>query len=162
MNAFKLDSILIQVYVLPLKKFMEEEIENFIKLVEATLDMDQIVEKNIFVVNADFDDHLGELASKKQTLEEEMKQNINAAARSLNIEGDKLKLELTHQHGYTYRITMDSEKKCREKLKKSMYIIDTSKSGVRFRDQKMDRLNREYLSVRSFIKSALIFIYVLN
>ena len=73
---------------------------------------------------------------------------VNVVARNLSLEAKNVKLEFSNQHGYTFRISMNHEKSAR-KLLKEMNIVDTKKDGVRFRNVKLDQLNREYLKIAS-------------
>ena len=73
---------------------------------------------------------------------------VNVVARYLNLEAKNVKLECSSQHGYTFRISLTDEKKSRKMLKE-MNIVDTKNAGVRFRDVKLDQLNREYLKIAS-------------
>ena len=84
-----------------------------------------------------------ELGIKKDQLKIDIEKAAPIVAGYLGLEEKRVKLEFSNQYGYTYRITQKEEKQVRKKMKE-MIEIDTKTSGVRFRDRKLDKLNREY------------------
>lgn len=85
-------------------------------------------------------------------IKSKMDSTVDVVAGILNLEAKKVKLEFTSQHGYTFRLSMNDEKKARNGLKE-MIIVDTKNAGVRFRNGKLDHLNREYLKIASEFES---------
>ena len=142
----KMKSKLIEeTFVLPLSSKLDK-VEKFIDLVEATLDLEAVSSSNMFMVKAEFDDDLMKLGEKKTEIKAEIDTAVNVVARYVGLELKNIKLEFTNQHGYTYRVTMKDEKILRKKQSELM-IVDTNKTGVRFRDRKLDKLNKSFLSV---------------
>lgn len=136
-------------FVGPLTKRLEK-LRMYIELVEATLDMEAISNEGVFELKATFDDELMHLSEKKSKLKGEMESSAADIARTVGLDAKSIKLEFTNQHGYTYRVTMKDEKTLRKK-QSSIMIVDTNKSGVRFRDRALDQLNKSFLSVRYFL-----------
>lgn len=142
-------------------------------MVEQTIDL-EAAEKNDFMVRPDFDDELKgqcnsnkcilelrqmnkqinnytilftELKETMDELEEKMQSQVNKAANDLDIEAGKtLKIESNQQFGYYFRVSLKEEKVLRNK--KNYTILDSNKSGVRFRNAKLTELNEDYVAAR--------------
>ena len=99
------------------------------------------------MVNPSFDDQLKELYEKQ----EELRNNIEGTTRSISkytgLDHKSIKLELSTQHGYCFRVTMKDEKALRNK--NGILLVDSSKAGVRFRNKQLDQLNKEYLEINA-------------
>lgn len=81
-------------------------------------------------------------------LEEKMQGQVSKVANDLDMEvGKTLKFESNQQYGYFFRITLKEEKILRNK--KNYTVIDSNKSGVRFRNSKLTEINEEYLEARN-------------
>lgn len=79
--------------------------------------------------------------------EEKIQAQSSKVASDLSIEtGKTLKLESNQQFGYYFRVTLKDEKVLRNK--KHYTILDSNKSGVRFRNNKLNELNDEYIAIR--------------
>ncbi len=86
-----------------------------------------------------FDENLGELQVERDSLSERIKRALVSCASELGLEPDKvLKLEQSGQHGYFFRLTMKEEKSVRND--RSFTIIEANKTGVKFRNKKLDQL----------------------
>lgn len=148
----KMDSKLInQIYIIPIGTILES-LSKFIELVEVTLDLEAIGNHEGVMINPTFDDDLMRLSTAKKQIKSKMDSTVDVVAGILNLEAKKVKLEFTSQHGYTFRLSMNDEKKARNGLKE-MIIVDTKNAGVRFRNGKLDHLNREYLKIASEFES---------
>lgn len=80
-------------------------------------------------------------------IEIKLQAQLNKVADDLSIEAGKiLKLESNQQFGYYFRVTLKEEKVLRNK--KQYIILDSNKSGVRFRSNKLNDLNDEYIAIR--------------
>lgn len=80
--------------------------------------------------------------------EEIIQQQLNKAANDLCLEAGKaLKLESNQQFGYYFRITLKEEKILR--TKKHYTILDSNKTGVRFRNNKLNDLNDDFINARN-------------
>lgn len=134
-----------ETFVQPLNNKLSN-LEKFIDLVETTIDMDAIAEDNAFVVKSEFDDELMRLGGKKAEIKADIESALAVVAKYVGLDLKSVKLEFTNQHGYTYRVTMKDEKVLRKK-QSELIIVDTHKTGVRFRDRKLDQLNRAFLAV---------------
>lgn len=88
-----------------------------------------------------------ELKSIMDEMEKKLQAQLNKVADDLSIEAGKtLKLESNQQLGYYFRVTLKEEKVLRNK--KQYTILDSNKSGVRFRSNKLNELNDEYIATR--------------
>lgn len=80
-------------------------------------------------------------------VEAKLQSQLGKVANDLSIEAGKtLKLESNQQFGYYFRVTLKEEKVLRNK--KQYIILDSNKSGVRFRSNKLNDLNDEYIVTR--------------
>ena len=88
-----------------------------------------------------------ELKNTMNEMETKLQSQLAKVAYDLSIEaGKSLKLESNQQFGYYFRVTLKEEKVLRNK--KQYIILDSNKSGVRFRSNKLNDLNDNYLSAR--------------
>lgn len=127
----------------PLKENLKD-MEKYQEMVSSTLDL-AVVDKEEYLVKAEFDDDLQTLRDKMDELEETFGRELNRAARDLSLEPKKtLKLESNSQMGYFFRVTLKDEKAIRNN--KNYPQIDGAKGGVRFRSTKLEELNEDYLS----------------
>lgn len=80
--------------------------------------------------------------------EERIQYQLGKAADDLCLEAGKtIKLECNQQFGYYLRITLKEEKILRNK--KHYTILDSNKTGVRFRNSKLSELNDDFISARN-------------
>ena len=115
-----------------------KDFEKFCQLVETTLDLDQ-VRLGQFLIKPDFDENLGELRAELDSLDERIQRTLASCASELGLEAEKvLKLEQSSQHGYYFRLTMKEEKNVR--TNRSFTVIEANKSGIKFRNKKLDQL----------------------
>ncbi|KAJ8980096.1 hypothetical protein NQ317_008557 [Molorchus minor] len=95
------------------------DLQNYEQMIEQTIDLES-VDNGEYLVNYSFDENLNDVKS--------------------------IKLENTDQHGYFFRITIKEEHILR---KNGRYkIIDALKGGVRFTNNKLTELNREYENLK--------------
>ncbi|CAH8609702.1 unnamed protein product [Heterobilharzia americana] len=138
--------ILQECLVTPLQESVTD-FSQYKEMVESTIDLDYVSQRNEFIIRADFDDDLRELREKLNSLEERIKEEFGRCARKLNLEQNKsIKLETNEQHGYFMRVTLKDEKRLRDF--QSFEILDTQKGGVRFRNEKIASLNEDYSEVK--------------
>lgn len=60
---------------------------------------------------------------------------------------DSVKLESDGRIGYFFRVTLKDEKSLRNR-QKEYRTVDTNKSGVRFRNDRLEEINETYLATR--------------
>lgn len=90
---------------------------------------------------------ISELKNTMDEVEEKIQAQLGKVANDLSIEAGKtLKLESNQQLGYYFRITLKEEKVLRNK--KQYTVLDSNKSGIRFRSVKLNDLNDEYIASR--------------
>eukprot|EP00092_Neocalanus_flemingeri_P108405 GFUD01139226.1.p1 GENE.GFUD01139226.1~~GFUD01139226.1.p1 ORF type:complete len:741 (-),score=186.32 GFUD01139226.1:48-2147(-) len=129
------------------KDFQEaqKDFEKFYQMVETTLDLKQ-VDQGHFLIKPDFDDNLGELREELDRIEEKVRDQERKASSELGVErGKVLKLEHSGQHGYYFRLTMKEEKIVRGN--KNFTIMEANKSGIKFRNSKLEQLNDSHSDV---------------
>jgi len=121
------------------------DFDKFLQLVESTLDLEQI-RNGQFLIKPEFDESLAELRQELDAVENKVQKNLNFCASELGVEAGKvLKLEHSSIHGYYFRLTMKDEKSVRNN--RSFNIIEANKSGIKFRNGKLEALNDEHSDI---------------
>ena len=96
-------------------------------------------------MNPSFDDNLKELYDRLQEIKTKMETSHDKLSRYIGLEKKNIKLELSNQHGYCFRVTMKDEKVLRKKS--GIFQVDSSKAGVRFRNVELEQLNKDYTEI---------------
>ena len=96
-------------------------------------------------MNPSFDDNLKELYDRLQEIKTKMETSHDKLSRYIGLEKKNIKLELSNQHGYCFRVTMKDEKVLRKKS--GIFQVDSSKAGVRFRNNELEQLNKDYTRI---------------
>ena len=121
---------------------LSKDFEKFAQMVETTIDLKQ-VEQGHFLIKSDFDDNLGELREQLDDVDEKIRNLESKTAAELDLEkGKVLKLEHNAQYGYYFRVTLKEEKSVRGN--KNYSIIEANKSGIKFRNGKLEQLNETF------------------
>lgn len=129
----------------PIEELLND-MSNFQEMIETTLDM-EFVDRGEFLIKPEFDEDLQGMRQRMDSIEEDIKSQLNKAARDLCLEPHKtIKLESNSQYGYFFRVSLKDEKAIRGNSKYSQ--LDTNKAGVRFRNQRLTDLNSEYVELR--------------
>ena len=126
---------------------LAKDFEKFHQMVETTVDLKK-VEQGHFMIKPDFDEKLGELREQLDEVEEEIRGQESRAASQLGVErGKVLKLEHNAQYGHYFRVTLKEEKNVRGN--KNYSIIEANKSGIKFRNGKLEQLNETFADLTS-------------
>ena len=126
---------------------MSQEFDKFHQMVESTIDLKQ-VEQGHFMIKSEFDDNLGELRQQLDEIDDKIRVQESKAAAELDVEkGKVLKLEHNSQYGYYFRVTLKEEKSVRGN--KNYTIIEANKSGIKFRNGKLEQLNESFSHLSS-------------
>ena len=99
------------------------------------------------MVNPNFDDNLKVLHDKLEEIKIKMENSHDKISRYIGLDKKSIKLELSNQHGYCYRVTMKDEKVLRKKS--GILKVDSSKAGVRFRNLELEQLNKDYTGINA-------------
>ena len=129
----------------PLSKQLQK-MTNYVGLIDETLDIRAIRDENVFMLKASFDEKLEKIADEMNKIKSKILGSESKVASYLDLDAKHVKLELTNQHGYTFRVTRVNEKALRKKAGE-FTTVDTQKAGVRFRDKRLDQLNGSFLEV---------------
>lgn len=132
--------VLVNRYVDPLLKLIAE-LSNFERLVELTIDLDQI-ENGEFMIAPSVSAELGELRKEQDKMMEKIQKEFDRVQGAIS---DTVKLEHKDHMGYVFRLTRKEEKLIRGQ--KQFSILETRKDGVRFQTVMLKRLSAEYRSV---------------
>ena len=126
---------------------ISNDFEKFTQMVETTIDLKQ-VEQGHFMIKPDFDDNLGELREQLDDVDEKIRAQEAKTAAELDVErGKVLKLEHNSQYGYYFRVTLKEEKSVRGN--KNYNIIEANKSGIKFRNGKLEQLNETFADLNA-------------
>lgn len=118
------------------------KMDRYQDLIKTTLDFEAVSSDNVFVVRAAFDDKLLKIKSEMDQVKKSIESSVSKMAASINLDKKCVKLDWSTMHGYCFRVTMKDEINLRSK--KGISIVDSSKSGVRFRNKDLEVLNKEY------------------
>lgn len=129
----------------PLKELKEEFIK-FKTMVEQILDMDAI-SKNEYLIKSDFDDNLQEIQTEMKGYEKDMNNLLKRVTDDLDFDTGTVKLDYTNQEGHFFKMTRKNESVLRKN--KNFKIIDTTKSGVKFTNNRLSDLNEKYQVAQS-------------
>ena len=100
------------------------------------------------MIKPDFDDNLGELREQLDDVDEKIRAQEAKTAAELDVErGKVLKLEHNSQFGYYFRVTLKEEKSVRGN--KNYNIIEANKSGIKFRNGKLEQLNETFADLNA-------------
>ena len=99
------------------------------------------------MVNPNFDDNLKVLHDRLEEIKVKVETSHNKISRYIGLDKKSIKLELSNQNGYCYRVTMKDEKLLRKKS--GIYQIDSCKAGVRFRNVELEQLNKDYKGINA-------------
>lgn len=115
---------------------------NYKDMVEKIIDVEAIM-KGEFLVQSSFDEKLQELKESMDEIERKMSKLHSKTKSDL---GDFVKLEYVSHLGYHFRITLKDETCLRGNKKYRQ--IDTLKGGVRFTNESLEDLNKEFVDVK--------------
>lgn len=88
-----------------------------------------------------------ELKQEMDSSQSKAERLLSRVASDLGLETNKsVKLESNAQIGYFFRVTLKEEKSLRNN--RNYHMIDTNKSGVRFRNSALEEINEIYLKAR--------------
>eukprot|EP00316_Scyphosphaera_apsteinii_P000388 CAMPEP_0119326074 /NCGR_PEP_ID=MMETSP1333-20130426/67397_1 /TAXON_ID=418940 /ORGANISM="Scyphosphaera apsteinii, Strain RCC1455" /LENGTH=957 /DNA_ID=CAMNT_0007334263 /DNA_START=94 /DNA_END=2967 /DNA_ORIENTATION=+ len=118
---------------------VHNDFSNFIKLVEAAVDLDAIA-RHEYLIQPHFNQELREINETKDLLIEQINDHHLKMQEELGLE-QSLKLEQS-QHGYVFRVSRKDEKELRSVS--GLTTLQTKKEGVLFRDRVLTRLAGEY------------------
>ena len=105
------------------------------------------ISQNSYLVNPSFDDELKIMNEKLEEVKSNIEASVNKIARYVGLDKKNIKLELSSQHGYCYRVTLKDEKVLRKK--NGIFLVDSAKAGVRFRNVELEQLNKEYMETNT-------------
>ncbi|XP_031627538.1 DNA mismatch repair protein spellchecker 1 [Contarinia nasturtii] len=126
----------------PIKDTLDE-LGNYKSMVEQIIDRDE-VEKGEFMVRPSFDEELGELKKTMDEFESKIAKVRSKAVDDLN--NDSVKLEYVSHLGYHFRLTLKEESALRNN--KKYRTIDTLKGGIRFTNDALEKLNKDFMEAR--------------
>lgn len=131
-------------FVNPLSDLIAD-MDKYQTMIETMLDLD-LVDRCEFLIKSTVNSEINELYLSKRKIEEKMQTLLRKAADDLNFEeGKSIKLECNPQHGYFFRVVKRDEQAVRHT--KSYKIIDAVAAGVRFTNETLVTLNRDYSEV---------------
>lgn len=133
-------------YVSPLEEIISS-LDNYIALIEGTIDIDLAESQHEYMLKPSFDDQLLSYSEERQEILQEMESNWERVAKDLKVVKEKaLKFEKSKQHGYYFRLSKKEEKHINGK--KEYFTVDSlRKDGVKFRNSKLEKLNNRIFDI---------------
>jgi len=122
----------------------QRDLENFYRMVETTIDLEEVKRGN-FLIKPSFDENLQELREMLDDIEGKLQECKNRAASDLGIASLKLE-ESPVVGGFYFRVTLKEGGGLPKN--KNYTIIDQPKTGIRFRNAQLSRLNDEHQDVK--------------
>lgn len=127
-----------------------EALDNYVKLIEETIDMDSLINatsasysSNLIQVNPEYDPILSKLKEELNETMNEMEVEFDAVIEDLGAEKDKsIKFEYKEQHGWIMRVMPNSVKLIRGKPEYKQ--LQQIKAGVIITTMGMSKLNESY------------------
>lgn len=120
-----------------------QELSSYKTMVEQIIDV-KAIEKGEFLVEPSFDENLKALKKTMDNFETDMDKLHNKAMSDLGT--DSVKLEYVSHLGYHFRLTLKDESCLRGN--KNYKTLDALKGGVRFTNDRLERLNSEFLETK--------------
>ena len=136
--------ILRDLFTVPLKTIISD-FANFQKMVEQTIDLEQI-RNHMFLIKPSYCPDLKELKDKLDEIESEIQAQADKVANDLDLPSKSVKLESNDQNGYYIRLSRKDENLLRNNKKYT--IIGTNKDGVRIQNTKLESLNEKFIGIR--------------
>lgn len=124
-------------------------LKSFSEMIEKTVDFKSVQEGDVRI-RPSFDADLEAVCTKMDSKKSDMRAMHGEEAATLGMDQKTLKLESNVQTGHYYRVTLKDERQLR-KRGSTLMILETTKAGVKFRTKKLDKMNREYLDMRSHL-----------
>lgn len=88
-----------------------------------------------------------------KTFREKIESQLSKVADDLDMDaGKRLKLESNQIHGYYFRVFLKEESKLRNNKKYT--IFESSKSGIKFRNTRVENYNDQYLETKKKYENA--------
>ena len=109
--------------------------------VEETLEEESVAE-GTFRVKPAFDEDLQAFQKDMDAIKKKIDSAQSSEARKLGMDPKALKCERSKQHGFCFRVTLKDERSLRKH--QGIIIVDSAKSGIKFRSATLDRLNSEH------------------
>ncbi|XP_059057224.1 DNA mismatch repair protein Msh2 [Achroia grisella] len=126
---------------------LNEDLNKYQQMIEATIDM-EAVDRGDFLVKPSFDEQLQTLSEQLDQLQSSADKELNKTAKDLDlIAGKSIKLEITPQNGFCFRVTLKEEQNLRGNKKYT--IVDAIKGGVRFKSHALSSISEEYSQAKS-------------
>ncbi|XP_047525278.1 DNA mismatch repair protein Msh2 [Pieris napi] len=122
---------------------LNDDLEKFQQMIEATVDMDA-VDRGDFLVKPSFDEQLQLLHEQLENIQLSAEKELNKAAKDLDMDAKRsIKLENNPQNGFYFRVTLKEEQALRGNKKYT--IIDAVKGGVRFKTNALEAITEDYV-----------------
>lgn len=137
------DETIMKVFVEPIKNY-STLFEKFEGLVEDTIDMDRIQSEREYRINPNFNDDLATAGQTLDDYEKKIKSIHRRIKDDLGLDDKEIKLHNDPKDGYFLSVTNKNEKiiRGRDEL---IIIQDRKKDGIRFTNQKLKDLNKDYM-----------------
>lgn len=119
-------------------KEVNGDFAKYLELIETTIEFNE--DEHEAYIKPSYDQNLENIRNQMNDLTKQMNNQLNKVTKELN--QSSVKLEKTPNLGYHFRLTLKDEKSIRGKSK--YQTLETQKSGVRFTNTELTRLNESY------------------
>lgn len=134
-------------------KTSTDNLKDFLKIIEDTIDLENIDPSGDYMVKPEVDDDIGKVTIDINRLTKEAKTVLDYAARDLNLEaGKSIKLETDNDKGFGLRVTKQNEQSIRGNTDYHQ-LSTVKKDGYRFSTDRLDRLSAKYVSAKEEYRS---------
>eukprot|EP00094_Tigriopus_californicus_P013013 TCALIF_12583-PA protein Name:"Similar to MSH2 DNA mismatch repair protein Msh2 (Bos taurus)" AED:0.23 eAED:0.23 QI:0/-1/0/1/-1/1/1/0/450 len=120
----------------------EDKLKHFLNFMDTLLDIETIKSNGQLEnlrIKPSFSPHMKQFQDELTKLSEEMTKHRKQEESEYDLRDGSLKLEKNETLGYFFRVTLKDEKKIRSHH--GVRILESLKSGVKFRTKELDRLN---------------------
>jgi len=114
----------------------------FTEMIRTTIDLNAAEERHEYIIRADFDETLQELAQKKVEIQEKIERHSDSVHSKLK-HLKSFTIMHSSQFGHCFKVTRKDEKDLRTSSLK-YFPVDTRKDGVKFKTVKLKQLGEEY------------------
>lgn len=124
------------------------DLSDFTKLIEDTIDLDNVDETGEYMVKPDSDNDIARISLEISSLCALARKELSHVARDIGLEADKhIKLETDSERGFALKVTKNNEQAVRGNRDYEQLSL-VKKDGYRFTDRTLTKLSSKYVSAK--------------
>lgn len=126
---------------------------DFMKLIEDSIDLENIDEAGDYMVKANFDEDVARSSLQLSTICSEARRLLSSVAEDTGlVAGKTVKLETDSEKGFAYKVTRNNEASVRD-LNEYQQLNTVKKDGFRFTNRALSKLSSKYVSAKEEYQS---------